>query len=92
MNHEVVSGSPRAVRARLQDKGLASSACYFAVTRRCSFVERRGQVGQDSWEPSSIEPGHFTSVGSRFEVFEDCIPVHSVGSSDHPWETHSQAG
>jgi len=85
VNHEVISGSPRAVRARLQKQGPPTSACYFAVTRRCSFVERRGiqrATAQESWEPSCIEPGAFPSVGSGSEGYEASVPVHSVGSSN----------
>jgi hypothetical protein len=87
MNHEPVAGSPRAVRARLQDQAaqqenhlqiVPANNCPFAISRRCSYVEQRRPAAntaktnigaiQDSWEPSSIQPGAFSSVGSGFEM------------------------
>lgn len=70
--HESTAASPRMVRARLQDQVAPTGVCYFAATRRCSFVERRAPRSdndqlQDSWDPSCIEPGAFASVGSGTE-------------------------
>lgn len=82
--HDPAAGSPRAVRARLRDQAsqkLLSGNAPFAVSRRCSFVERRNvpqastqlqlsNTCADSWTPSCIEPGAFGSVGSAIEVAE----------------------
>lgn len=66
VNHGARSASPRAVKARLQKQGPPSSGCCFAVTRRSVEYEGAQRVnGQDSWEPSSIEP--LKSVGSGVE-------------------------
>lgn len=89
VNSEPAAGSPRK-NARLRDQPSqqqqpvcpAANNCPFAITRRCSFVERRhaglarvavdrGSV--DSWEPSCIEPGAFPSVGSAIEPAEATV-------------------
>lgn len=89
VNTEPAAGSPRK-NARLRDQASqqqqqpVANSCPFAITRRCSFVERRAPAATaqmpfnrgsvDSWEPSCIEPGAFPSVGSAIEVTEGTVP------------------
>jgi len=92
-NQEPMAGSPRAVRARLREQPAQQqqppTTCGpFAVSRRCSFVERRAPAAatnhhqmqltraanhMDSWEPSAIEPPAYTSVGSAMEVAAEAL-------------------
>lgn len=66
MTHEPVAG-----RAR-------QHCAPYAFSRRVSHMEQRhrqmGHADMDSWEPSSIEPGAFPSVGSAIEYPEVPLP------------------
>jgi len=94
VNTEPAAGSPRK-NARLRDQNSqqqqqpvcpAANSCPFAITRRCSFVERRAPAATaqmpfnrgdvDSWEPSCIEPGGYPSVGSAIEPAEAPFRQH----------------
>lgn len=101
MNHEPVTGSPRAVRARLRDQATHEQNAPFAVARRCSFVERRpaltahaqmnlaARAGMDRNAQDSWDPSAIEH--GTFGSVGSAIEV-AEGRSQHATQGHARGG